>query len=145
MNRGGLLDSRTTCYDYDAFGRRIRKAVTDGSDEQITELLWQANNLIAESRSDGTYRSFIYEPGSFRPLVQLEGEGEAAEPYHYQLDQIGTPLALTSHSGQTAWRVRYRAYGNVWKQEIAEVESPLRFQGQYHDAETGLHYNRHRY
>ncbi|WP_281172935.1 RHS repeat-associated core domain-containing protein, partial [Vibrio rhizosphaerae] len=27
----------------------------------------------------------------------------------------------------------------------AEIVSPLRFQGQYYDAETGLHYNRHRY
>src|SRR5690606_34129957 len=35
--------------------------------------------------------------------------------------------------------------GNVAKLEIAEVDNPLRFQGQYFDAETGLHYNRHRY
>ncbi|MGL6534104.1 RHS repeat-associated core domain-containing protein [Aeromonas caviae] len=41
--------------------------------------------------------------------------------------------------------MRYRAYGNVWREEIAEVATPLRFQGQYFDAETGLHYNRHRY
>ncbi|MDO6528245.1 RHS repeat-associated core domain-containing protein, partial [Motilimonas sp. 1_MG-2023] len=34
---------------------------------------------------------------------------------------------------------------NVLKQEIEQVHSPLRFQGQYYDAETGLHYNRHRY
>ena len=31
------------------------------------------------------------------------------------------------------------------KLEIAELENPLRFQGQYFDQETGLHYNRHRY
>nr|WP_238481504.1 RHS repeat-associated core domain-containing protein [Motilimonas sp. E26] len=31
------------------------------------------------------------------------------------------------------------------KHEIEQVHSPLRFQGQYYDAETGLHYNRHRY
>ena len=140
-----LPDGRRVRYDYDAFGRRIRKTVTDGADEQVTEFLWQANNLIAESRSDGVYRSFIYEPGSFKPLVQLEGEGEQAEVYHYQLDHLGTPLALTHHDGHTAWQVRYRAYGNVWKQELAEVETPLRFQGQYYDEETGLHYNRHRY
>ncbi|WP_349921887.1 RHS repeat-associated core domain-containing protein [Aeromonas veronii] len=140
-----LPDGRRVRYDYDAFGRRIRKTVTSGADEQVTEFLWQANNLIAESRSDGAYRSFIYEPGSFKPLVQLEGEGEQAEVYHYQLDHLGTPLALTHHDGHTAWQVRYRAYGNVWKQELAEVETPLRFQGQYYDAETGLHYNRHRY
>ncbi len=116
--------------------------------------MWQANNLIAEScyllgddkhRTDEQYRSFIYEPGSFKPLAQLEGEGQKAEVFHYQLDHLGTPLALTRTSGATAWQVRYRAYGNVWREEIAEVATPLRFQGQYYDAETGLHYNRHRY
>ncbi|WP_421195460.1 RHS repeat-associated core domain-containing protein [Aeromonas enteropelogenes] len=135
-------------YDYDAFGRRIRKTLVGQNEQQgdqVSEFLWQANNLIAESCSDGGYRSFVYEPGSFKPLVQLEGEGQGAEVFHYQLDHLGTPLALTRENGATAWQVRYRAYGNVWKQELAEVETPLRFQGQYYDAETGLHYNRHRY
>lgn len=135
-------------YDYDAFGRRIRKTLVGQNEQQgdqVSEFLWQANNLIAESCSEGGYRSFIYEPGSFKPLVQLEGEGQGAEVFHYQLDHLGTPLALTRENGATAWQVRYRAYGNVWKQELAEVETPLRFQGQYYDAETGLHYNRHRY
>ncbi|QMV14615.1 RHS repeat-associated core domain-containing protein [Vibrio spartinae] len=39
----------------------------------------------------------------------------------------------------------YHSYGNVAYQRKAEIVSPLRFQGQYYDAETGLHYNRHRY
>ncbi|WP_429088472.1 RHS repeat domain-containing protein, partial [Aeromonas veronii] len=77
--------------------------------------------------------------------VQLEGEGTDAEVFHYQLDHLGTPLALTRDNGATAWQVRYRAYGNVWREEIADVATPLRFQGQYFDDETGLHYNRHRY
>ena len=29
--------------------------------------------------------------------------------------------------------------------EVQAIDNPIRFQGQYHDAETGLHYNRHRY
>ncbi|WP_429167714.1 RHS domain-containing protein [Aeromonas rivipollensis] len=117
----------TARYDYDAFGRRISKTLNGQKGqgaELVTEFLWQANYLIAESRSDGIYRSFVYEPGSFKPLVQLEGEGDQAEVYHYQLDHLGTPLALTHHDGHTAWQVRYRAYGNVWKQELAEVETP---------------------
>ncbi|MFM5080216.1 RHS repeat-associated core domain-containing protein [Aeromonas veronii] len=152
--RAELPDGTTARYDYDAFGRRIRKTVSGTKGELVTEFLWQANNLIAESsyqlgddkrRTDEQYRSFIYEPGSFKPLVQLEGEGQDAEVFHYQLDHLGTPLALTRDNGATAWQVRYRAYGNVWREDIAEVATPLRFQGQYFDAETGLHYNRHRY
>ncbi|MEH0872582.1 RHS repeat-associated core domain-containing protein [Serratia liquefaciens] len=27
----------------------------------------------------------------------------------------------------------------------AELRTPIKFQGQYHDHETGLHYNRYRY
>ncbi|MFM5554111.1 RHS repeat domain-containing protein [Aeromonas veronii] len=149
-----LPDGTTARYDYDAFGRRIRKTVSGAKGELVTEFLWQANNLITENsyqlgddkrRTDEQYRSFIYEPGSFKPLVQLEGEGQDAEVFHYQLDHLGTPLALTRDNGATAWQVRYRAYGNVWREEIAEVATPLRFQGQYFDAEIGLHYNRYRY
>ncbi|WP_252413553.1 RHS repeat domain-containing protein, partial [Aeromonas veronii] len=152
--RAELPDGTTANYDYDAFGRRIRKTVSGAKGELVTEFLWQANNLIAENsyqlgddkrRTDEQYRSFIYEPGSFKPLVQLEGEGQDAEVFHYQLDHLGTPLALTRDNGATAWQVRYRAYGNVWREDIAEVATPLRFQGQYFDAESGLHYNRHRY
>jgi RHS repeat-associated protein len=43
------------------------------------------------------------------------------------------------------WSAKYRAYGNLAALDVAEIDNPLRFQGQYFDAETGLHYNRHRY
>lgn len=36
-------------------------------------------------------------------------------------------------------------WGRVCRYDAREVEQPLRFQGQYWDAETGFHYNRHRY
>jgi RHS repeat-associated protein len=43
------------------------------------------------------------------------------------------------------WAVQYRAYGNVVRTLANEIDTPLRFQGQYYDEESGLHYNRHRY
>ena len=42
-------------------------------------------------------------------------------------------------------RAKYKAWGGLFQNEIATTHQPLRFQGQYFDAETGLHYNRHRY
>jgi RHS repeat-associated protein len=68
----------------------------------------------------------------------------------YQCDHIGTPQELTDHNGQVAWSAQYKAWGEA-KEVISEAgrragfANPIRFQGQYLDDETGLHYNRHRY
>ena len=43
------------------------------------------------------------------------------------------------------WAVSYRSYGNLALQHIDALDQALRFQGQYYDEETGLHYNRFRY
>ncbi|VAW86810.1 Rhs-family protein [hydrothermal vent metagenome] len=65
--------------------------------------------------------------------------------YHYHLDHLGTPRELTDAQGKIVWRVKYKTYGNVALKEVEGIENNLRFQGQYFDEETGLHYNRHRY
>ncbi len=76
-------------------------------------------------------------------MALLVGEGpQVVTPYHYHL---GTPQELTDANGTLAWSARYRAYGNLARLDIEQIAQPLRFQGQYHDPETGLHYNRHRY
>ncbi|WP_165857447.1 RHS repeat-associated core domain-containing protein [Marinobacter sp. JSM 1782161] len=128
-------------YEYDAFGRRIAKE----SDYQRTEFVWQGDRLIAEEAGDH-YRTYLYEPDSFRPLALAEGYGpDHSRVYYYQLDHLGTPQEMTDANGQLVWSATYRAYGNVLRQDVAVVDNPLRFQGQYYDPETGLHYNRHRY
>ncbi|WP_176244488.1 MULTISPECIES: RHS repeat-associated core domain-containing protein, partial [unclassified Pseudomonas] len=95
------------------------------------------------------HRSFIYEPGTFRPLAMLDGQGpKRACPFYYQLDHLGTPQELTDYSGDIVWSAKYAAYGKVTSLQLATddyLDQPLRFQGQYFDAESGLHYNRHRY
>ncbi|WP_176428200.1 RHS repeat domain-containing protein, partial [Pantoea sp. VS1] len=69
----------------------------------------------------------------------------------YHNDVAGMPRELTSGDGSVAWRAEYRAWGNTVRVEHAQtrhaepVHQPLRYQGQYYDAETGLHYNRFRY
>ncbi|WP_426205102.1 RHS repeat-associated core domain-containing protein [Pseudomonas sp. TWP3-1] len=142
----GLIgpDGTTASYRYDAFGRRISKTV----DGQTTEFFWQGDHLVAES-SKTQHRSFIYEPGTFRPLAMLDGKGpKRACPFYYQLDHLGTPQELTDYSGDIAWSAQYAAYGKTTSVELAGedyLDQPLRFQGQYFDEESGLHYNRHRY
>jgi RHS repeat-associated protein len=137
-------DGRCASYRYDAFGRRIAKTV----DGHTTEFFWQGDNLVAESSREH-YRSYVYEPGTFRPLALLDGKGpRKACPFYYQLDHLGTPQELTDYSGEIVWSAKYSAYGKVTRETFGggeRLEQPLRFQGQYFDAESGLHYNRHRY
>ncbi|MFN3792121.1 RHS repeat-associated core domain-containing protein [Massilia sp.] len=89
------------------------------------------------------------------PLWNGEYEQEA-EPFgkdeiaFYQCDHLGTPQELTDHEGKVAWSAQYKAWGQA-KEAISEaarkagMRNPIRFQGQYFDEETGLHYNRYRY
>ena len=134
-------NGQTASYRYDPFGRRISKTV----DGITTEFFWQGDKLIAEHHKD-KHRSYIYEPDSFRPLVMLEGYGpKETKPYHYQLDHLGTPQELTTPDGEIVWSAHYRAYGEISRLDIGKIDNPLRFQGQYFDQESGLHYNRHRY
>ncbi|MBV4496786.1 RHS repeat protein [Pseudomonas sp. SWRI12] len=137
-------DGCETSYRYDAFGRRISKTV----DGLTTEFFWQGDQLVAEN-SPRHHRSYVYEPGTFRPLAMLNGEGpENTTPFYYHLDHLGTPQELTNPAGQIVWSARYNGYGKVTALRHGDgeqLEQPLRFQGQYFDPESGLHYNRHRY
>ncbi|MCD7041233.1 polymorphic toxin type 47 domain-containing protein [Pseudomonas sp. MAFF 311096] len=134
-------NGQTASYRYDPFGRRISKTV----DGLTTEFFWQGDKLIAEHHAD-RHRSYVYEPETFRPLVLLEGFGpKETKTYHYQLDHLGTPQELTAQDGEIVWSAHYRAYGEITRRDIGKIDNPLRFQGQYFDPESGLHYNRHRY
>ncbi|WP_409270023.1 RHS repeat domain-containing protein, partial [Pseudomonas sp. KCJK9044] len=68
----------------------------------------------------------------------------------YHCDHLGTPMELTDPHGNVAWAGQYKAWGEVreerseWSKQHS-LGNPIRFQGQYHDHETGLHYNRYRY
>ncbi|WP_425248346.1 RHS repeat-associated core domain-containing protein [Burkholderia contaminans] len=68
----------------------------------------------------------------------------------YQCDHLGTPQELRDEHSEIAWSAEYRAWG-VAQEAIrkasgkAQFANPIRFQGQYHDSESGLHYNRYRH
>ncbi|WLG30261.1 RHS repeat-associated core domain-containing protein [Pseudomonas lurida] len=134
-------NGQTASYRYDPFGRRISKTI----DGITTEFFWQGDTLIAEHHAN-RHRSYLYEPNTFRPLALLEGFGpKETKAHHYQLDHLGTPQELTAPDGEIVWSAHYRAYGEISRLDIGKIDNPLRFQGQYFDQESGLHYNRHRY
>ncbi|WP_205981813.1 RHS repeat-associated core domain-containing protein, partial [Pseudomonas viridiflava] len=90
---------------------------------------------------------YVYEPGSYAPLSRVDQkEGEAENKvYYFHTDQIGTPLEMTDIDGQIVWQATYKAWGSLVALTVNEVEQNLRFQGQYFDEETWLHYNTFRY
>ena len=65
---------------------------------------------------------------------------------YYHCDHLGTPLALTDERNQIVWAARLDPWGNVEQEFNPEsIDQPIRLQGQHHDKDTDLYYNRHRY
>ena len=86
--------SKTASYPY-PFGRRSSKTV----DDITTEFFWQGDKLVAEHHAD-RHRSYLYEPDRFRPLALLDGFGpKDIQPFHYQLDHLGTPQPPSTAPG----------------------------------------------
>lgn len=88
------------------------------------------------------------------PLWKTEKQGkEFDDVWFYHCDHLGTPQEMTDHTGSIIWKAEYKAWGEC-KAERAKsnffenseiISNNIRFQGQYFDEETGLHYNRYRY
>ena len=101
-----------------------------------------------------TLREYVYYPYSFEPLALIThrtgpdggcGDKDPTAVYFYHNDVNGAPLRLTDRTGAVVWR---QAESGAWSTRYRQeglVSNPLRFQGQYYDEESGLHYNRYRY
>ncbi|MDT3241417.1 RHS repeat-associated core domain-containing protein [Pseudomonas amygdali pv. morsprunorum] len=142
----GTQVESTSSYQYDSLGRRVAKQSEIKGRTDHKRFLWQGLRMLREE-SPGQSSLYLYEPGSYAPLARVdEKEGEVENKvYYFHTDQIGTPLEMTDAEGQIVWQAKYRAWGAVEKLVVNEVEQNLRFQGQYFDVETGLHYNTFRY
>ncbi|WP_074901364.1 RHS repeat domain-containing protein [Microbulbifer thermotolerans] len=140
---GSVEEAKQQAANTQIRGNRIAKTDSD----QHTDFLWDGDLLLRETARDLNTqqqlktRTYYFEPGTFKPIA-LDENGEL---YHYHLDHLGTPDTLTDSQGEIAWSVSYTAYGNLAIKHCNRIEQPIRFQGQYYDEETGLHYNRFRY
>ena len=94
-------------------------------------------------------------------------EAKLCDVYYFHTDQAGLPQELTNAQGQLVWQANYKTWGSTVSEEWEvkslanqpvhtldqgdipkaeeEKQQNLRFQGQYLDRETGLHYNTFRY
>ncbi len=101
-----------------------------------------------------------------RRALPRTGTSGQAEPrlcnvYYFHTDQAGMPEELTNADGQLVWQATYKTWGTTvaeeWgvktlagQQPVEKGDKPtseqnLRFQGQYLDRSTGLHYSTFRY
>jgi len=128
-------------YAYDPLGRRMGKA----TEAETTHFLWMEDVLLSETTENDQkqhkQKTYLFEPGTFKPLAFVQDK----QIYHYHLDHLGTPQEISDANGEIVWAVSFNAYGNLAVAYESQIENNLRFQGQYFDSETGLHYNRFRY
>ena len=138
-------------YVYDALGRRTEKQhiSPDGKPYNRTKFLWDGMRLAKESRPEGTSSLYIYsDQGSYEPLARVDKAGKEGPNriLYFHTDVNGAPEEMTDSDGKIVWETGYQVWGNtIQEKDHGRVEQNLRYQGQYLDRETGLHYNLHRY
>ncbi|MGI5528375.1 DUF6531 domain-containing protein [Streptomyces syringium] len=156
-------------YAYDPLGRRTAKQrlSDDGSVEDQTTFAWDGTRLAEQLALDGKTVTWDYAPGTHRPVTQTDHNPTASRAADDSLlskftgstqrefgarfhaiitDLVGTPTELISPAGDLAWQHRTTLWGTrLPAPPEGSVDCPIRFPGQYHDAETGLTYNYFRY
>ena len=168
-------DRTTWRYRYDPLGRRVAKQrlAHAGHVAEQTLFTWDGPTLAeqitlpgdpapawlhvspdtdADAPEPGLITTWDYRPGMFTPLSQTERRTLAEAPqdqvderfYAIITDLIGAPAELVGPDGTLAGYHQRTLWGTtLWHPDGAAT--PLRFPGQYHDPETGLHYNHNRY
>ena len=153
-----LPDGSMVKFTYDAFARRLKKEVyrraVDGRWALLrrTRFYWHGNTLLHEIVKTDTVsfeRRYNFgpdgEPWAHREIVRRGGEVDEGAWVYYVNDLAGFPERLVDGDGQILTEIARTAWGAAAMREGAQAATPLRFLGQYADAETGLHYNRYRY
>ncbi|WP_159961082.1 RHS repeat-associated core domain-containing protein [Pseudomonas sp. R76] len=134
---------------YDPLGRRVEKTEhgSDGYPLGETRFMWDGLRLLQEHKHSQT-SLYVYEDEGYQPLARIDGAGPLQKIRYYHNDLNGLPEQLTEADGHTLWQATYRVSGNTLE-EVREPyyieEQNLRFQGQYLDRETGLHFNTFRF
>ncbi len=85
--------------------------------------------------------TWLYDDTTLIPIAKIRSE----RVFSIVPDRLGLPRELIDTSGQIVWSADYSAWGNAKVVNGSQVDCPIRLPGQWYDAETGLHYNRHRY
>jgi RHS repeat-associated protein len=144
-------------YLYDPLGRRTAKQRldADGSVAEQTDFTWDGNLLVEQSttaRDRPNPVVLTWDHQGLHPVAQAERITDATTQeeidrrfFAIATDLVGTPTELIGEDGTVAWRTRTTLWGTTAWPTRSTAWTPLRFPGQYHDPESGLHYNLHRH
>ncbi|WP_051153328.1 putative T7SS-secreted protein [Nocardia niigatensis] len=145
-----LIDVRTPDgqwwnYTYDAAGRRTAKQRlnSDGTVSERTDYSWDDIYLVEQATKEATTR-WQYQPNSHTPITQTTNQAAVdQEFYAIVTDLVGTPTDLVDpDTAETVATATTDLWGATsWH---GSIDTPLRFPGQIHDPETGLHCNLYR-
>lgn len=127
------MKSGPTSYD----GHGTRTSRTIGAATQ--RFAWDTHAGLPLVLTDGT-TSYLYDDAG-TPIEQVDPAGVAL---YYGHDQYGSTRLLTDAAGAVAATFTYDPYGNLTA-HTGTADTPLRWNGQYQDADTGLYYLRARY
>ncbi|WP_449432090.1 RHS repeat domain-containing protein [Pseudomonas putida] len=138
-------------FGYDPLGRRISKEVYQHDYPQPRRRVlfhWQGLRLLQEVQS-GNPSLYVYaDPNSYEPLARMDGKAGQEDVHYFHTNVAGLPEQLTDANGNTMWSSEYKGWGNTqdeWHNRQRARDQNLRYQGQYLDRETGLHYNTFRF
>ncbi|HWX45200.1 MAG TPA: RHS repeat-associated core domain-containing protein [Solirubrobacteraceae bacterium] len=121
-------------YEYNGEGLRTAQTINGTT----TYLVWNVAEKLPLILGDGT-DSYIYGPDGY-PIEQINSKNE---PLYLHHDQQGSTRLITSSTGTIEGKCTYGAYGTPTCEGTATT--PLGYDGQYTNSDTGLIYLRARY
>ena len=96
------------------------------------------NNVVAETDAEGTIISETL--WGHKPLARKTGENW----YYYIYNAHGDVIGMVDDEGNFVNSYTYDAWGNVLS-ETETVQNPIKYAGEYYDAELDMYYLRARY
>ncbi|WP_339674660.1 DUF2235 domain-containing protein [uncultured Zhongshania sp.] len=142
-------------YAYNSLGQRTHKlAMTEQGPKHTVFHYNYDGQLLGEtiwSPRDGVQSNRFYLWWQRMPVAMIDQQAEQVPIITYlHSDHLNTPRLATNQDQTAVWQWQSDAFGVGLPDEDPDGDGTftnlnLRFAGQYFDAESGLHYNYHRY